>query len=69
MVVNTSTVAGGQRTITSTPFRELTDPTLGWTCVQQDSVGRTVAVGMFKGFSAAVELYKGYQADRCDFAR
>ena len=42
-------VSGGQRTITSTPFRQLTDPTVEWTCVQQDSIGRTKAIGVFKG--------------------
>ena len=47
-----ATVTGGQRTITTTPFRALTDPTVEWTCVQQDSVGRTVAVGVFKGSSS-----------------
>ena len=43
------TVSGGQMTISSTPYRQETGPTLEWTCVQQDSIGRTKAIGVFKG--------------------
>ncbi len=41
--------ADGLKIITSTPYRTTTDPTLEWTCVQQDSIGRTVSVAVFKG--------------------
>ena len=43
------TVSGGQMTISSTPYRQETGPTVEWTCVQQDSIGRTKAIGVFKG--------------------
>ncbi len=42
-------LSGGQMTISSTPYRQETDPTVEWTCVQQDSIGRTKAIGVFKG--------------------
>ncbi len=47
--IDHKTVSGGQMTISSTPFRQETGPTVEWTCVQQDSIGRTKAIGVFKG--------------------
>ena len=35
--------------VSSTPYRTTDDPTLEWTCVESDVLGRTTAVGVFKG--------------------
>jgi RHS repeat-associated protein len=43
------TIPNGTATVTSTPFRWLSDTTLEWTCSQKDQAGRIVATAMFKG--------------------
>lgn len=42
----------GKRVVASTPYRELTDSTLEWSCTQYDLLGRVTAVAMFKGSDA-----------------
>ena len=37
------------RTVRSSPYRTLSDPTLEWSCVQTDSSKRVIAVAIFKG--------------------
>jgi RHS repeat-associated protein len=39
----------GKFVVSSTPYRQLTDTTLEWTCTQYDRGGRVTAVAMFKG--------------------
>jgi RHS repeat-associated protein len=57
--IKTSTIyimaAGGARLVNSTPYRQLSDSTLEWRCVQSDALGRATAVAMFTGQSAPVD--------------
>jgi RHS repeat-associated protein len=48
-VTSTYRMGAGARVVTSTPYRNLTDPTLEWTCTQQDRLGRSIAIAMFSG--------------------
>jgi hypothetical protein len=53
MVATTYTTAsGGNRVVTSTPYRTTSDPTLEWSCTQYDESGRVEAAAMFTGSTA-----------------
>ena len=43
--------SGGNRVVTSTPYRTTSDPTLEWSCTQYDLLGRVVSSAMFKGYA------------------
>jgi RHS repeat-associated protein len=51
---------GGRRVVTSNPYRQLSDPTLEWTCTQYDVGGRVAAVAMFKGSNAPTDCENTY---------
>ena len=43
--------ADGSETVTSTPHRTTSDPTMEWICTQQDHLKRVIRVSMFTGIS------------------
>jgi RHS repeat-associated protein len=54
--IKTSTIyisaSGGNRVVTSTPYRSTSDPTLEWTCTQYDLLGRVTTTAMYTGSTA-----------------
>ena len=43
------------KVVTSTPYRPPADATLEWTCTQFDRLGRSTAIGVFKGATAPTD--------------
>ena len=43
---------GGKRVVSSSPYRELSDATLEWSCTQYDLLNRVTAVASYKGSTA-----------------
>ena len=68
--------SGGNRVVTSTPYRTTSDPTLEWSCTQLDLLGRVTASAMFKGYAEPDDCsdepnrtgiaYVTYDADRTE---
>jgi RHS repeat-associated protein len=51
------TAGSGRFVVKSSPYRNLSDSTLEWSCTQYDRMGQVLAVAMFKGSVAPTDCY------------